>query len=88
MHGICGPFVFETAEFHRTTRNRSRIKRQYCHKGTGEIYSAICVRFGQIFLAETLVAMLNILVNSYLRLFTKFDIITFGTESHSKYRQY
>lgn len=52
MHGICGQFVFETAEFHRTTRNRSRIKRWYCHKRVVEIYNAICVFWSEIFLAE------------------------------------
>lgn len=41
MRRTCRPFVFETAEFGRTTRNRSRITRRYCHKRTVETYSVV-----------------------------------------------
>jgi len=36
-YGICGPFVFETMEFHRTMKNRSR---RDCYKQTMEMCSA------------------------------------------------
>jgi len=37
-HGTYRPFVFETAEFGCTMRNRSCITRWYCHKRAAEIH--------------------------------------------------
>jgi len=44
MRGTYRPFVFETTEFGRTTRNRSCITRRYCHKRVAEM----CIRYTYI----------------------------------------
>lgn len=93
--GTCGPFVFETAEFHRATRNRScwdchkRKERERKRKSGGGIYTRGMFRaqdtFGRNLAA--LVCTVNACVQAItcLQLFMKFNAVARNMHFQPKY---